>query len=81
MKFAVRFLLPRMPIFPLIVGISICRTFFCLIIKNLGNFCEKFAFEKFTSDGEANVKTISAADPDVGAGAVEVACVRAVIMH
>jgi hypothetical protein len=41
---------------------------------NLFSYCKK---KQFTSDGEAKVKTISAADPETGAGAVEVACVRA----
>lgn len=35
---------------------------------------------EFTSDGEANVKTMSAADPVAGAGADDVACVRADII-
>jgi len=50
---------------------------FCLIIKNLiptkKNISKSFSSQNFTSDGEANVKTISAADAEVGAGAVEVA--------
>jgi hypothetical protein len=32
-----------------------------------------FSSQNFTSDGEANVKTISAADPEAGAGALAVA--------
>jgi hypothetical protein len=32
-----------------------------------------FLLQNFTSDGEANVKTISAADPEAGAGVDEVA--------
>jgi hypothetical protein len=34
---------------------------------------QHFSYQNFTSDGEANVKTISAADPETGAGAAEVA--------
>jgi hypothetical protein len=36
-------------------------------------FSNKFIFQSFTSAGEANVKTISAADPDAGAAAADVA--------
>jgi hypothetical protein len=47
-----------------------------LIIKNLNDRLYIFFViitMKFTSDGEANVKTISAGDPEAGAGVAEVA--------
>jgi len=54
----------------------------CLIIENLRkhkatnqNLC--FIRTNSTSAGEAKVKSMSAADPDAGVGALDVACVRA----